>query len=85
MPTRKRCGGSAYNVEQLSRAGVGRISVGGSFARAALGTLHRAGSEVMTQGTFTYASEALSGKIKTRGYDLPYSMLVTLVAGMVFT
>jgi 2-methylisocitrate lyase-like PEP mutase family enzyme len=35
-----------YSVEQLSEAGVKRISVGGSFARAAYGAMIRAAAEV---------------------------------------
>jgi 2-methylisocitrate lyase-like PEP mutase family enzyme len=53
--------GPSYTVEELSNAGVRRISVGGSFARAALGALMRAAQEVRTSGTFTYASEAMPG------------------------
>lgn len=51
--------GQAYSVAELSQAGVSRISVGGSFARAALGALRRAAEEVMHQGTFTYAKAAI--------------------------
>lgn len=51
--------GPAYSVDQLSDAGVTRISVGGSFARAALGALRRAATEVLAQGTFTYAGDAI--------------------------
>ncbi|NHX27227.1 isocitrate lyase/phosphoenolpyruvate mutase family protein, partial [Escherichia coli] len=51
--------GGSYTVDQLSEVGVRRISVGGSFARVALGALRRAGAEVMQQGTFTYAAEAI--------------------------
>ncbi|MDI3335986.1 isocitrate lyase/phosphoenolpyruvate mutase family protein [Defluviimonas aestuarii] len=51
--------GPNHTVADLSGAGVGRISTGGSFARAALGALIRAGREVMEAGTFTYASEAV--------------------------
>lgn len=51
--------GTAYSVAQLAGVGVRRISVGGSFARAALGALRRAADEVLTQGTFTYAGEAM--------------------------
>jgi 2-methylisocitrate lyase-like PEP mutase family enzyme len=47
------------SVGELSNAGVRRISVGGSFARAALGALMRAAEEVRTNGTFTYAGDAL--------------------------
>lgn len=51
--------GQAYSVRELSEAGVRRISVGGSFARAALGALKRAAEEVLTKGTFTYAADAI--------------------------
>ncbi len=46
-------------VDQLRAAGVNRISVGGSFARAALGGFMRAAEEVLEHGTFDYASDAL--------------------------
>jgi len=52
--------GAAFSVDQLGAAGVTRISVGGSFARAALGGLMRAAQEVIGQGTFTYAADAVS-------------------------
>lgn len=51
-----------YSVRQLSDAGVKRISVGGSFARAAMGALRRAALEVIRDGTFDYAAEAMPGK-----------------------
>lgn len=51
--------GPCFSVAELSEAGVRRISVGGSFARAALGALMRAAMEVRTKGTFTYAGDAL--------------------------
>ncbi len=35
------------------------MSVGGSFARAALGALLRAAEEVKSSGTFTYAADAI--------------------------
>jgi 2-methylisocitrate lyase-like PEP mutase family enzyme len=53
--------GTAYSVQTLSGAGVRRISVGGSFARAAFGSLRRAAEEVLSQGTFTYAADAIPG------------------------
>ena len=53
--------GPNYTVDQLSEVGVRRISVGGSFARAALGALMRAAEEVKTFGSFTYAADALPG------------------------
>ena len=52
-------GGPTYTVQELTDAGVHRISVGGSFARAALGALMRAAEEVLTAGTFGYAATAL--------------------------
>ncbi len=51
--------GPNYSVAQLAEAGVKRISVGGSFARAALGGFIRAAHEVREHGTFGYAVEAL--------------------------
>lgn len=57
--------GATFTVDELAAAGVKRISVGGSFARAALGGLVRAAKEVMERGTFEYASEAIpSGDMK---------------------
>jgi 2-methylisocitrate lyase-like PEP mutase family enzyme len=47
--------GRMFSVSELEAAGVKRISVGGSFARAALGGLVRAAREVKQHGTFTYA------------------------------
>jgi 2-methylisocitrate lyase-like PEP mutase family enzyme len=52
--------GATFSVDELAAAGVKRISVGGSFARAALGAFVRAAREVKEKGTFTYAAEALS-------------------------
>ncbi len=51
--------GPRYSVAELSEAGVRRVSVGGSFARAALGALMRAAEEVRSTGTFDYATDAL--------------------------
>jgi 2-methylisocitrate lyase-like PEP mutase family enzyme len=51
--------GATYTVDELAAAGVKRISVGGSFARAALGAFLRAAREVKEHGTFTYAADAL--------------------------
>ncbi|MBO6560398.1 MAG: isocitrate lyase/phosphoenolpyruvate mutase family protein [Nisaea sp.] len=51
--------GATYTVAELSEAGARRISVGGSFARAALGALKRAAEEVLQRGTFTYAADAI--------------------------
>lgn len=55
--------GKSYSVAELADAGVRRISVGGSFARAALGALMRAAEEVRTSGTFTYAADAIADRV----------------------
>jgi 2-methylisocitrate lyase-like PEP mutase family enzyme len=52
--------GATFSVEELAAAGVKRISVGGAFARAALGAFIRAAREVKDKGTFTFAAEAVS-------------------------
>ncbi len=51
--------GPVCSVAELGAAGVKRISVGGSFARAALGAMIRAAREVRESGTFTYAADAV--------------------------
>lgn len=51
--------GPSISVANLAEAGVKRISVGGSFARAAYGALMRAAEEVLEQGTFNYARDAV--------------------------
>ena len=52
--------GKALSVAELAEAGVKRISVGGSFARAALAAMVRAAEEVRDAGTFSYADKALA-------------------------
>ena len=51
--------GNRYSVTELSDAGAKRISVGGSFARAAMGAVIRAAREVLEKGTFDYAADAV--------------------------
>lgn len=51
--------GATFSVEELAAVGVKRISVGGAFARAALGAFVRAAREVKDRGTFTFAADAL--------------------------
>ena len=53
--------GRSFSVAELAEAGVKRISVGGSLARAALGAVKRAGEEILGRGTFGYAAEAMPG------------------------
>jgi 2-methylisocitrate lyase-like PEP mutase family enzyme len=57
--------GPLYSVDELAAVGVKRISVGGSFARAAYGALIRAAREVHEHGTFGYARDAISGSAIT--------------------
>jgi 2-methylisocitrate lyase-like PEP mutase family enzyme len=54
--------GRPFSVAELEAASVKRISVGGSFARAALGGFIRAAREVKDHGTFTYAADAISDR-----------------------
>jgi 2-methylisocitrate lyase-like PEP mutase family enzyme len=51
--------GPAWSVEELAAAGVKRVSVGGAFARAALGAFMRAAREVKESGTFAFAADAI--------------------------
>lgn len=51
---------ASYTVDDLSAAGVRRISTGGSLARAALGEVIRAAQELKDCGTYGYAQRALS-------------------------
>jgi len=57
--------GTNYSVAELSAAGVRRVSVGGSLARAALGALMRAAQEIRDHGTFTYAADAVPSRVIT--------------------
>jgi 2-methylisocitrate lyase-like PEP mutase family enzyme len=52
--------GSTFSVQELAAAGVKRISVGGAFARAALGAFVQAAREVKEKGTFTFSTDAIS-------------------------
>ncbi|MBI3652395.1 MAG: isocitrate lyase/phosphoenolpyruvate mutase family protein [Acidobacteria bacterium] len=54
--------GVPLNLSELSEMGVKRISVGSALSRAALGAFLRAAREMQTQGTFTFADEAVSYK-----------------------
>jgi len=50
--------GVRLSVDDLARAGVRRISVGGAFARAAFGGFLKAAREVRDKGTFDFNDEA---------------------------
>jgi 2-methylisocitrate lyase-like PEP mutase family enzyme len=62
--------GATFSVEELAAAGAKRISVGGAFARAALGAFVRAAREVKDKGTFTFAADAIS-HAEVSGYMPP--------------
>jgi 2-methylisocitrate lyase-like PEP mutase family enzyme len=52
--------GVQMTVDELSKIGVKRISVGSALSRAALGAFLRAAREMRERGTFTFANEAVS-------------------------
>src|SRR5580700_6070239 len=54
--------GVQLSLAELSAMGVRRVSVGSSLARTAMGAFLRAAREMREQGTFTFASEAVSPK-----------------------
>lgn len=47
------------SVDELASVGVRRVSTGGFLSRAVFGALHRAGRELLDQGTSTYIGDAL--------------------------
>ena len=49
-------GAARMNVRELLDAGVQRISLGGSIARAALGFVARSAQELREQGTIEFAA-----------------------------
>ncbi|MEP0962278.1 MAG: isocitrate lyase/phosphoenolpyruvate mutase family protein [Roseobacter sp.] len=51
---------TSYTVDDLSAAGVRRISTGGSLARAALGEIIRSAQELKGCGTYGYSQRAIS-------------------------
>ncbi|MCC6943415.1 MAG: isocitrate lyase/phosphoenolpyruvate mutase family protein [Thermomicrobiales bacterium] len=50
-----------WSVTELQDAGVKRISIGGSLARAAYGAMIAAAREILDEGTFTYSSRLVPG------------------------
>ena len=51
--------GPPLSVAELADAGVRRISIGGSMARATFGLVRRAAREILDHGTFGYAAEQI--------------------------
>jgi 2-methylisocitrate lyase-like PEP mutase family enzyme len=54
--------GAQLSLAELSALGVRRVSVGSALCRTALGAFLRAAREMREQGTFVFASEAVSSK-----------------------
>ncbi len=52
--------GVAFSVSELSAMGVKRVSLGSTLSRTALGAFLRAGRELLEQGTFGFAREAVA-------------------------
>jgi len=53
-------GGAGLSVAQLQDAGVKRISIGGSLARATFGLIREAAEEMLRRGTFTFAGRQIA-------------------------
>jgi 2-methylisocitrate lyase-like PEP mutase family enzyme len=62
-------GGVRLTLEELSRIGVRRVSVGAALARTALGAFLRAAREMRESGTFTFAADAISSGEITSHYE----------------
>lgn len=52
--------GKPVTVAELTDAGVARISIGGSLARATFGLVRRAAKEILENGTFNYAAQQIA-------------------------
>jgi len=59
---------SGPSVPELARAGVRRVSVGGSLAWAAYGAMVEAARELLTTGTSTYLDRALPGELRSEAF-----------------
>ena len=57
--------GVQLSLDELSKLGVRRVSVGSALMRAAVGAFQRAAEEMKTRGTFTFAETAANyGSLK---------------------
>ena len=54
--------GVHFNVDELSRIGAKRISVGGALTRIAFAAVIRAAREMKEQGTFTFVDEPITSR-----------------------
>lgn len=61
--------GSQLSLAELSALGVKRISVGSALSRAALGAFLRAAEEMRTNGTFTFANDAIAYRDITKMFE----------------
>jgi len=61
-PVNVLVGAGSPSVAELADAGVGRVSVGSSFAWAAIGGLVGAASELLEEGTYGYSAGAAAGR-----------------------
>lgn len=52
--------GSPISVAELKEAGVARISIGGSLARATFGLIRKAAREMLDKGTFEFSSQQIA-------------------------
>ena len=52
--------GSPISLSELKNAGVARISIGGSLARATYGLIRRASKEMLENGTFEFSNEQIA-------------------------
>jgi 2-methylisocitrate lyase-like PEP mutase family enzyme len=57
-------------MTELQELGVARVSLGGSLARSAYGALVRAAKEVLLDGTFHFANDAISSREINNIFDL---------------
>ena len=54
--------GVHFDLDELSRAGVRRVSVGGALSRIAIAAMLRAAREMKEHGTFTFVDEPISSR-----------------------
>ena len=51
--------GTPITLEELKNAGVSRVSIGGSLARATLGLVRKAAREMLDKGTFEFSNQQI--------------------------
>jgi len=63
-------GNNSFAIADLRNAGVKRVNLGGSLARATLGLIRRAAEEMMATGTFNFANDLITGAESSRPQPL---------------